>query len=300
VTKQDVCALIVTYRPDHAMLLRLLESIGSQVGAVVVVDNTGEDCATRAPEILPGIAEIVRQPENIGLAAAQNVGIEWARAHRFKYVLLLDQDSMPHDGMVDALLMAFARIDDQAKVAAVGPQFRDLRESRGAPFVRLGFPFNRKIYGEHERDIVKSDFLISSGTLVPVAVIDRVGAMNEALFIDNVDLEWGFRAQAMGYGLYGVCAATMHHQLGESRHALPFDMGRIVVHGPARLYYMMRNRVLLYRMPHTPRVWVAQDVLRVGIKFFLFSVVVGPRLRNIRYMARGLWDGLRGRSGMIA
>jgi rhamnosyltransferase len=299
VTNSNVCALIVTYQPDHAVLQRLVKSIDPQVGAVVVVDNTDDDRAAPVLEALPGVGAILRQPENIGLAAAQNIGIEWARTHRFDYVLLLDQDSMPHDGMVEALLTAFAHLSSTAKVAAVGPQFRDLRESQGAPFVRLGFPFNRKIHGKDDQDIVKCDFLISSGMLVPLPVIDRVGTMNEALFIDNVDLEWGFRAQAMGYGLYGICAATMYHQLGDSRHALPFDVGRIVVHGPVRLYYMMRNRVSLYRMPHTPRVWVAQDMLRVGIKFFLFSVIVGPRLRNIRYMVRGLWDGMRGRLGAI-
>jgi rhamnosyltransferase len=299
VTNPNVCALIVTYQPDPAVLLRLVESVGPQVGAVVVVDNTEDDRTVLVPDTSIGVVEILRQPENIGLAAAQNVGIAWARARNFDYVLLLDQDSMLHDGMVDALLAAYAHLSGTAKVGAVGPQFRDLRETQRAPFVRLGFPFNRKIYGKDDYDIVKCDFLISSGMLAPLAVIEKVGTMNEALFIDNVDLEWGFRAQAMGYGLYGICAATMYHQLGDSRHALPFDVGRIVVHGPVRLYYMMRNRVSLYRMPHTPRVWVAQDVLRVGIKFFLFSVVVGPRLRNIRYMVRGLWDGMRGRLGAI-
>jgi rhamnosyltransferase len=120
--------------------------------------------------------------------------------------------------------------------------------------------------------------------------------MDAGLFIDNVDLEGGFRAKAQGYRLYGVCAATMRHQLGDGRRGLPFG-GQVVVHGPLRLYYMMRNRLLLYRMPHTPRMWIAQDVPRVLVKLFLFGVLIGPRLRNLQCMLRGLWDGLRGRYG---
>jgi rhamnosyltransferase len=59
----------------------------------------------------------------------------------------------------------------------------------------------------------------------------------------------------------------------------------------------MRNRLTLYRLPHTPRVWIAQDLPRVLAKFLIFAVLVAPRRRNVRYMLRGLVDGLRGRSG---
>jgi len=124
-----------------------------------------------------------------------------------------------------------------------------------------------------------------------------VGAMDAGLFIDNVDMEWSFRARAKGYALYGVCSATMHHHLGDDRRALPFGVGKIVVHGPSRLYYMMRNRLRLYGMRHTPLVWTAQDIPRVLVKLFLFGVLIGPRWRNLRFMLRGLWDGLLGRQG---
>ncbi|HEY1589051.1 MAG TPA: glycosyltransferase family 2 protein, partial [Rhodanobacter sp.] len=215
----------------------------------------------------------------------------------YGYVLLLDQDSQPGEGMVASLLQALQMLAATNQVAAVGPRFHDMREDRDAPFVRIGFPLNRKLWCDSVSQHIACDFLISSGALIPLAVLDRVGPMNAGLFIDNVDLEWGFRARAQGYALYGVCAATMHHRLGDARRALPFG-SQVVVHGPLRLYYMMRNRLLLYRMPHTPRLWIAQDMPRVLGKLFLFSVLIGPRLRNLRCMWRGLRDGLHGRDGV--
>ena len=194
-------------------------------------------------------------------------------------------------------MQAFAAESAGRKVAAVGPRFHDAREDRYAPFVRIGFPVSRKMYSPGKDGLVDTDFLISSGSLIPLAVLDDIGAMDEGLFIDNVDLEWSFRALANGYALVGVCATTMHHRLGHSRWRLPFGLGHIVVHDPIRLYYIMRNRFLLYRLPHTPAVWIAQDVPRVAIKFLLFSVLIRPRLRNIRFMLAGLRDGLLGRSG---
>ena len=294
-----VCAVIVSYHPALETLRHLIDTVAPQVGAVALVDNSAPENwqHTLGETMGGGGGVLLAQAHNAGLAAAQNVGIGWARAHGYQYVLLLDQDSVPGVAMVASLLAALQQLSVSARVAAVGPRFHDLREERDAPFVRIRFPFNRKLWCTSAVQHVACDFLISSGTLIPMKVLEQVGVMDAGLFIDNVDMEWGFRAQARGYALYGVCAATMSHRLGDTRYRLPFGVGRVVVHQPLRLYYMMRNRLLLYRMPHVPRAWIAQDVPRVFAKLFLFGVLIGPRMRNLRFMLHGLWDGVRGRNG---
>jgi len=296
---RDICAVIVSYHPGPTAMSGLIDTVLPQVGGVVLVDNAsdGDWQSTLGVTLSSRGGALLAQPRNLGLAAAQNIGIDWARSNGYSYVLLLDQDSEPDEGMVLSLLQALQTLAVTDRVAAVGPRFHDVREDRDAPFVRVGFPLNRKQWCTNDTQLVACDFLISSGALIPLAVLDQVGPMDAGLFIDNVDLEWGFRARGQGYALYGVCAATMHHRLGDARHTLPFGIGQVVVHGPSRLYYMMRNRLLLYRMPHTPRIWVAQDVPRVLTKLLLFGVMIGPRLRNLRWMLRGLrdgWHGLRG------
>lgn len=295
--RPEVCAVVVTYRPDTGALRELLHAVAPQVGSLVIVDNTAPSDVGQFADAVPAGAIVAHLRGNEGLAAAQNIGIAEARRAGSTYVLLLDQDSTPDQYMVAGLLSAFERCADKERVAAVGPRFHDLREDRDAPFVKVGFPFNRKLWCERAEQVVECDFLISSGALIPLGAIDAIGEMDAGLFIDNVDLEWSFRARARGYTMYGVCAATMHHRLGDARCRLPFGLGQVVVHGPIRLYYMMRNRVRLYRIPHTPRLWVAQDLPRVVVKLCLFGVLVGPRLRNLRFMLRGLWDGVRGKTG---
>jgi rhamnosyltransferase len=297
-----VCAVVVSYHPDAAALAGLVETMSNQTGAVVLVDN-GSDGLWK-PSLDAVLASrggaLLQQSRNVGLAAAQNLGIAWARTHGFTHVLLLDQDSEPDQDMVPALLRALQELSLTSRVAAVGPRFHDVREHRDAPFVKVRFPLNRKLWCEASSQTIACDFLISSGTLIPMTVLDQVGAMDAELFIDNIDMEWGFRAMAQGFSLHGVCAASMHHRLGDARRPLPFGLGHVVVHGPARLYYMMRNRVRLYRLPHTPRRWIAQDLPRVLVKLLLFGMLIGPRRRNLRAMLRGLGDGLRGRHGESA
>jgi rhamnosyltransferase len=71
----------------------------------------------------------------------------------------------------------------------------------------------------------------------------------------------------------------------------------VMIHKPLRLYYIMRNRVLLYGRKETPAVWIAQDLPRLVLKFFGTALFVAPRLRYLRMMVCGLLDGVRGRTG---
>ena len=289
-----VCAVVVSHHPDVAALRAAITAVRPQVGELVVVDNA-------SPGILPALVDtgavLLAQPTNVGLARAQNIGIDWARQHACSHVLILDQDSLPGPGMVEALLEAWRRRSITDRVGAVGPRYRDSREQRDAPFIKVAFPMSRKLWCDPGTREVECDFLISSGALIPLAVLDDVGVMDEGLFIDNVDMEWSFRARWRGYHLYGVCDATMEHRLGDERQAVLGGLRHVVTHGPVRLYFIMRNRVSLYRRRHTPRVWIAQDLPRVLAKFVIFSILVGPRRANVRFMLRGLKDGIRGRTG---
>lgn len=295
-----VCAVVVTYRPDVALLRKALAAIRPQVDALLLVDNA-TDCprfhALKDEASASGLAVHV-EPENRGLAAGFNRGIDHARASGCDYVLLLDQDSIPAPGMVAALRDAHRALSAARSVAAVGPCFIDPRDGAVAPFVRIGFPFNRKqVAAAGQR--VACDFLISSGCLIPLAIIDDVGAMDATLFIDNVDLDWCFRARARGHALYGIADARMQHSIGDAVRTSRLTRTQVFIHSPARLYYLMRNRLLLYRRVHTPATWIAQDMPRLLAKFLRMAVFVGPRRANAAAMLRGIRDGLLGRSGRM-
>lgn len=296
IAADDICAVIVTYAPEPALLTQVLASVLPQVGHIVVFDNGSPGMDVAAALGASDAVSVVASAHNVGLAAALNRGIEHGRALGFGHVLLMDQDSVLDPGMVSTLAQALATLSAHAPVAAVGPQFVDARNGKAAPFVRMGFPFNDKDYGGPGQ-CVSCDFLITSGSLIPLAALDRIGGMDEALFIDNIDMDWCFRAKAAGLQLHGVCDAQMRHRLGEHLRASRFKPHGVVVHKPFRLYYIMRNRVLLYARASTPRVWVAQDLPRLVLKLVGNGLFIAPRWIRLRFMLRGLWDGMRGRSG---
>lgn len=293
-----VCAVIVTYGPDAALLRRVVDSVLQQVGHLVVFDNGSGDVDVAALLGDAAGVSLIASPHNVGLGSALNRAYQKADALGFDQVLLMDQDSVLAPGMVDVLGTALAELASAERVAAVGPQFRDSRSGVLAPFVRFGFPLNHKLRGGPGQRI-SCDFLITSGSLVPMGALREIGPMDEGLFIDNLDMDWCFRAKRSGYALYGICDAQMSHSIGEELLPSRAKPDGVIVHKPFRLYFIMRNRVLLYARAYTPRVWIAQDVPRLVLKLVGNSLFLAPRWARLRFMLRGLWDGLRGRTGPL-
>lgn len=294
----DICAVVISYYPDVHTMKCAVDSMAGQVGRLLMFDNATPDPALAAylQDIESAWIAVIRSPVNLGLGAAMNRAADYAKAQGFRYLLLLDQDSIPEPGMVSTLKTALLDLQHVEPVAAVGPQFRDSRSGDLAPFVRVAFPFSHKLYGG-PAERINCDFLISSGTLLPLKVMDKIGGMDEGLFIDNVDLEWCFRARHHGLALYGICDARMRHSIGDSLRPSWFNRRGTAVHQPLRLYYIMRNRIQLYGRKETPARWIAQDIPRLVFKFFYTSIFLAPRRKYLQCMLRGLYDGVRGASG---
>ena len=71
------------------------------------------------------------------------------------------------------------------------------------------------------------------------------------------------------------------------------------MHSPERLYYMTRNRVLLYRRAYMPLKWKVKDPLRGVAKFAATILFVPPRIEYARMTWRGLTDALQRRGGKL-
>jgi rhamnosyltransferase len=127
--------------------------------------------------------------------------------------------------------------------------------------------------------------------------LQEVGCFREDLFIDYVDVEWYLRTTQKGYSLWGVCAATMQHDLGDEPISL---FGRTVfAHSPLRHYYLVRNAIALYRSPAISLRWKWSDAIRLTKKSIFYMLFASPRREHIRMMAKGLRDGLAGQMGQL-
>ena len=138
-TAVSVCAVVITYHPDTTQLEQLLQSVLPQVSAVVIVDNGSDECTLASLRSVCqqwATISLIELGDNLGIAAAQNRGIVWARERCHSHVLLLDQDSTPAADMLQKLLQAWETLScADVPVAAVGPRLVDRRTSRSTPFI---------------------------------------------------------------------------------------------------------------------------------------------------------------------
>lgn len=296
---QDVFAVIVTYNPDLDVLDRLLEVLLPQVGGAVIIDNGSEaDISVWHRKWQFANCSLKLLGRNLGIAAAQNLGVEEARSHAARFVLLSDQDSRPADDMVQQLRNAAVLcLDSGRKLAAVGPCYLDSRQNNPPPFIRVkGLRIERQTCSGTD-SVVEVDYLIASGCLIPVATFDTVGGMREHLFIDYVDIEWGLRARRLGFKSYGVWAAKMEHSLGEN--PIVFGSRRIPLHSAMRHYYHFRNAVWLYKQSSIPLNWKLADGLRLVRKYGFYTMFAKPRSQHLKMMTLGVVHGLISRLGKI-
>lgn len=292
-----VVAVIVTYFPSHERLKSQLDVLVKQAQHVVIIDNTPTLWDKSGLNYSVDIVSWLAFQINLGLATGLNMGIAKAKQLGASHVLLMDQDSVPHAEMIQHLKKAFISATSLDNLAAVGPNFIDDRGEKFTPFWTVGFPKNRASQSQKKSPYVETDFLITSGSLVCMQALTKIGVMNESLFIDNVDLEWCLRTRAEGWRLLGVPHAYLSHQLGDSHMRAPWFaqiLGKqfIVQHNATRLYYIMRNRILLYKMPHVPMTWIAQDLLRLPWKFTISILASSEKIAVTNAMLLGIWHGL--------
>lgn len=302
--KFRICAIVVIYFPEPDLLRQVINASLTQVDELVVVNNTPAIAALNEV-LIPESARItvLNQTRNIGLAAGLNVGIEYARQKNVTHYLLLDQDSLPAADMVFQLTLAWVEAaNDALKVAAVGPAFTDDRGGAPPPFIKIGFPSNHVIQPTLGKNYVKTHVLITSGCLVSEAALDYAGLMNEWLFIDNVDIEWGFRVQSLGLNLIGAPHAKLAHRIGDEHLQAPrwarwlFRRQIAVRHNDFRLYYIFRNRVALYKLKTVPSLWKLQDLFRLPFKIALCVSISDKPLTTLRQLFVGMRDGVTSRN----
>lgn len=298
--KGGVFAVVISFRPDQDTLNLLLQSLMSQVDGVVVVDNGSSESALAWLAAFRSTIPFTVIPlhDNKGIAAAQNIGIEHARKQGADYVILFDHDSHPAPDMVAKLrAVAEAKAAAGVAVAAVGPRYLDERHDNPPPFIQVvGLRLKRQpcTCGD---SVVDVNYLIASGCLMPMRALDVVGNMQESLFIDYVDIEWGLRARSKGFFSFGACGARMAHDLGDE----PFEFfgNKFPHHSALRHYYHFRNAVWMYRQSWLPAHWKFADGWRLFLKYGFYTLFAKPRHQHWWMMTKGVWHGLTGRMGRL-
>lgn len=245
-----VSILVVSYN-TRAMTLDCLTSLEAETRTpheVVVVDNASTDGSADAiaeafpPARFPHV-RLIRSPDNLGFAAANNVAAKHARA---RYILLLNPDTVVLDGAVDRLL-AFAAAMPHARIWGGRTLFADGSLNPGSCWQRMTlwnlfcraaglahlFPrssiFNNEAYGGWQRD-QSSRVSIVTGCffLIERGLWERLGGFNRAFFMYGEEADLCLRARAFGADPHITPEACIIHHGGASEKVRADKMVRLL------------------------------------------------------------------------
>jgi rhamnosyltransferase len=178
-------------------------------------------------------------------------------------------------------------------VGAVGPLIVN-PQGRSEGFVIFRRGRYEAVLPGADRRWIDCDMLIASGSLIPTAALHAIGDMAERLFIDKVDTEWSLRAAARGFALLGAPRARLGHRVGSRPWRVwLFRWRELSLHQPFRYYYVVRNSLLLRRLPHAHAAWRNADRRQLLGILVYFGILAPGRWAALRMIVRGAIDGLR-------
>ena len=297
VTRDGLCAVIVTYYPDAEIAARVAR-ISAQVDRVVIVDNHSGPATLSSLYALAAQAgvEVIFNAENRGIAAALNQGVRRAFEAGYLFALLFDQDTVALE-MTSVYALIYSEVSAGGREALVGANF--LRSVDG----QVGKKSRPQAVPAGSSGLwAESVTILTSGTLLPKTVWDTLGEFRDEFFIDGVDEEYCLRARAAGVRVVTSTEPLMQHTIGEqSRYRLLGRTGWMHNYSPLRHYCRSRNALVLWRtyLRREPR-WVACHILfnaKIAGKVFLFEP---QKRRKLRSIGLGVWDGLRGRFNLLS
>ena len=283
-----ISAVVVTYQPTIT-LEDNVRRLCDQVAEVILVDNGSEGVSARSVESagkMPGV-HLIRNGSNLGIAAALNIGIRHALQFKRSWIATFDQDTAIPEDYFEQLFQAYRICPDSRNVGMITPGgWTEIGASTAhAQPAKPAWTF--------------AQGAISSGSLIRAGIFGLIGFYDDALFIDYVDTDFSLRLRKYGFKILSAPSVVLEHELGakQTRRLLGFQIS-FRIHAAWRYYYIVRNRLLLYRryLTFSP-LWVLYDARWLLLELGRIIVLEGERQSKLHAVFHGIKDGLRGRIG---
>jgi rhamnosyltransferase len=289
-----LACVIVSFNPDIEYFKVVITKILENEVPVYLVDN-GSSNINELYDVLPESVSLIDLGENVGIAKAQNIGIQQAFSVGVDYVWLSDQDTIYASDYAEKMLEVIASLEETGiQYGAVGPSFFELNRQRIEAFVHFK-PWSKRF--QPEPGLNKVAHLIASGMIIPKDAFKVVGDKREDFFIDWVDLEWCWRANAKGYQVYGTGDVVREHNRGDVM--VKVANKQISIRSPFRHYFIIRNGLYLCLHDKLLPLGARLHYLLLTIATSVVYPILAPskKWQHLKVNILALWHGLIGRLG---
>lgn len=288
----NVAAVIVTYsRPDELKLV--VQSLLSQSVApkhILVIDNASPRPAREVLESYPTV-EVIRSEENTGGAGGFSRGLEEALLRGVDWVWLMDDDAIPMQGSMEALVNVNAKLpDDIGALCSAVYEYGGIALSHRRRFNRK-WGFEKKLSESNYLSPIEIDTGSFVGFFVRAKAALQIGLPDPNFFLAYDDTEYSLRLKRNGWKLWLVPSSKIEHLRPQ---------GSRLRHGAfsQKHFYNVRNRIHVLKTYCDWRFLGTFWGIFIGFLLWFYSEKFW-QLPHIKLFVRAIRDGYKGKLGKI-
>ena len=277
--------VIVTYNPNLDELNKKVDKYTIDSNALVVIVNNGDKLnISEHPNLI-----IKNLGKNMGIAYAQNIGVNYLQEKGIDLAFLLDQDTKLGKKYFEQMLKKWhsLKIKD-SKLAVLSPVAFDRKTKK---LLSTKYLVNDNLKIEFLQSGDKYNTLpISSGILVDTNIFEEIGGNCSEYFIDWVDFQFDLDIIDAGYHIYTTSEIRINHQIGNaSTRKLLWKTIHPSNHSAFRNYYFFRNGILFMNKNRLHK-FVKKFVITALLKRFICIFYEENKINKIKAMIDGIKD----------
>lgn len=269
---------VVTYNPEVSLLEKNLRAILGQFDNVLIVDNNSKNIAEIKKLIVSNKfdVKIKKLETNTGIAYAQNVGLKKAVDENFDWFMTMDQDSIIPNNLATEYQKIIGSYDN---IGLVGWN----QQPKAA-----------------DPEVKEDWWIVSSGCLLKVKVLQECGGFDSQFFIDHVDTDVNIKIRNLGYKTLVTKKVKLFHQLGTETEHKTLRGKKYHEHSPLRVYYIIRNGIVIFRRYffRQPR-WMLMAIKNNFGEGAYLLIYQPNKIRNFFLILRAWFDGIFNRLGRL-
>ena len=274
--KSLISIIVLNYNAGELLLncINSLKKSTYQNIEILVVDNiSSDDSHSKCKKQFPDI-KLIQNRKNLGYCGGNNVGIKEAKG---EFIVILNPDTIVEENWLDEMFNAFNEFGDglyQPKIISLNES--DIIQSTGNMIHVFGFGFARdkgKKIIEKKEEIEKIGYASGTCLFTTKKVLEKVGLLDEFLFLYHDDLDLGWRAAQIGINSYYVPKSKIFH--AES-YSLKWSA--------KKFYWLERNRKYCLKTHYSKDTYkkMSFSLMLVDLSIWIFYISKGFLNAKIR------------------
>ncbi len=261
----DLSIIIVSYNTKDLLkecLISIYKNISQIKFEILVIDNNSRDGSPEMVEKKFPKVKLIKNRENKGFAAANNIGIKKSKG---KYLLLLNSDTLVSPDSLEEMVKF---MDRTPEAGVVGGKLLNPDGSLQS------FGRGRSLKQPREREIKEVTWVEGSCLMVRREVVNEVGLMDENFFFYSEDMDWCRRIRLARWKIFVLPQAKIIHYGGRS---IKRGNSKIISEAYQSGYYYVKKHFGKFAEAIYRNVVLIEILVRLLIWALIYLATLGKR-----------------------